>query len=130
MGRTITDVHLRQTVAPSNLNRNNTGSPTPATDGGVRRARVSSQACKRAVRVEFERTLDESALGGRTLPAGGAIAEPVTTVAAEWRDQASALATTVRKAGHLAEDEPHKTPTQLPPQRVSAAWAAREGGTK
>ena len=47
MSRTIVDVHVLQTVPPSNLNRDDTGSPKSATFGGVRRARVSSQAWKR-----------------------------------------------------------------------------------
>ncbi len=47
------EVHILQTVAPSNLNRDDTGSPKDAIFGGVRRARISSQAQKRAVRVAF-----------------------------------------------------------------------------
>ena len=53
MTRTIIDVHVLQTVPPSNLNRDDTGSPKTAVYGGVRRARVSSQAWKRATRRDF-----------------------------------------------------------------------------
>jgi len=49
--RTYVDVHILQTVPPSNLNRDDAGSPKQAVYGGVRRARVSSQAWKRAARV-------------------------------------------------------------------------------
>jgi CRISPR system Cascade subunit CasC len=42
MSRTIVDVHILQTVPPSNLNRDDTGSPKTAVYGGVRRSRVSS----------------------------------------------------------------------------------------
>ncbi len=66
MTRTIVDVHLLQTVPPSNLNRDDTGSPKTATYGGVRRARVSSQAWKRATRRAFDDYLDKSDLGMRT----------------------------------------------------------------
>ena len=38
------DVHILQTVPPSNINRDDTGSPKSARFGGVKRARVSSQA--------------------------------------------------------------------------------------
>ncbi len=38
------DVHAIQNVPPSNINRDDTGSPKTALYGGVRRARVSSQA--------------------------------------------------------------------------------------
>ncbi|MET4224796.1 type I-E CRISPR-associated protein Cas7/Cse4/CasC [Oerskovia enterophila] len=64
--RTFVDVHVLQTVPPSNLNRDDTGSPKTATYGGVRRARVSSQAWKRAARRDFEQYLDSSELGTRT----------------------------------------------------------------
>ncbi|WP_246835457.1 type I-E CRISPR-associated protein Cas7/Cse4/CasC, partial [Micromonospora sp. MH33] len=44
-------VHILQTLPASNVNRDNSGSPKTATYGGVRRARVSSQSWKRAVRL-------------------------------------------------------------------------------
>jgi len=44
------DVHVLQSVGPSNLNRDDTGSPKDALFGGVRRGRISSQALKRAAR--------------------------------------------------------------------------------
>lgn len=47
------DVHVIQSVPPSNLNRDDAGSPKQAVYGGVRRLRVSSQAWKRATRVHF-----------------------------------------------------------------------------
>ncbi|RTG99253.1 type I-E CRISPR-associated protein Cas7/Cse4/CasC [Thermus scotoductus] len=50
----LLEVHILQTVAPSNLNRDDTGSPKDALFGGFRRARISSQAQKRAVRVAFK----------------------------------------------------------------------------
>lgn len=49
------DVHLIQSFPPSNLNRDDTGSPKDAIFGGVRRARVSSQCFKRATRQGFEK---------------------------------------------------------------------------
>jgi CRISPR system Cascade subunit CasC len=64
--RTFLDVHIQQTVPPSNLNRDDTGSPKTAVYGGVRRARVSSQAWKRAARRDFADMLDSSELGTRT----------------------------------------------------------------
>jgi CRISPR system Cascade subunit CasC len=44
------EFHLIQNFAPSNLNRDDTGNPKDAEFGGVRRARVSSQSFKRAIR--------------------------------------------------------------------------------
>jgi CRISPR system Cascade subunit CasC len=47
----IIELHALQSFAPSNLNRDDTGNPKDALFGGVRRARVSSQSAKRAMRV-------------------------------------------------------------------------------
>ena len=47
----IIELHAIQTFGPTNLNRDDTGNPKEALFGGVRRARVSSQAAKRAMRV-------------------------------------------------------------------------------
>lgn len=66
MSRTIVDISILQTVPPSNINRDDTGSPKSAVYGGERRARVSSQAWKRATRLAFDDLLDKSDLGTRT----------------------------------------------------------------
>ncbi|MEU1897712.1 type I-E CRISPR-associated protein Cas7/Cse4/CasC [Nocardiopsis dassonvillei] len=66
MSRTILDVHVLQTVPPSNINRDDTGAPKTAVYGGVRRSRVSSQAWKRATRLAFDALLDPRELGTRT----------------------------------------------------------------
>ena len=44
--RLYVDFHVLQTVPPSCINRDDTGSPKTAIYGGVTRARVSSQAWK------------------------------------------------------------------------------------
>jgi CRISPR system Cascade subunit CasC len=64
----LLELHVLQTVVPSNLNRDDTGSPKDALFGGVRRARISSQAQKRAVRVAFQEwlLLDSKARAVRT----------------------------------------------------------------
>lgn len=49
------DIHAIQTLPPSNVNRDDTGSPKTALYGGVRRARISSQSWKRAMRQYFLR---------------------------------------------------------------------------
>jgi len=48
------EVHVLQNVAPANLNRDDTNSPKDAIFGGYRRARLSSQSQKRAVRLFFK----------------------------------------------------------------------------
>lgn len=47
----IIELHAIQTFGPTNLNRDDTGNPKEALFGGVRRARVSSQSAKRAMRI-------------------------------------------------------------------------------
>ena len=71
------DVHILQTVPPSNINRDDTGSPKSARFGGVKRARVSSQAWKKATRDLFPDVLDEGEIGQRTKYAVAMIAESV-----------------------------------------------------
>lgn len=60
------DLHVLQTVPPSCINRDDTGSPKTATYGGVSRARVSSQAWKHAMRSMFTEIFSEEQLGVRT----------------------------------------------------------------
>ncbi len=54
------ELHFLQNFAPSNLNRDDTGNPKDTEFGGVRRARISSQAFKRAIRLHpiFEKTTE------------------------------------------------------------------------
>jgi CRISPR system Cascade subunit CasC len=47
------EVHILQNFAPSNLNRDESGSPKDCEFGGYRRARISSQCLKRAIRNSF-----------------------------------------------------------------------------
>lgn len=47
------EVHILQALPPSNVNRDGDGAPKSARYGGKRRARVSSQALKRATRLDF-----------------------------------------------------------------------------
>ena len=56
------EIHALQNYAPSNLNRDDTGAPKDALFGGSRRARISSQCLKRAVRQHFKGLLEEKAL--------------------------------------------------------------------
>ncbi len=66
--RLYVDVHVLQTVPPSCVNRDDTGSPKTAVYGGVTRARVSSQAWKHAMRKMFldNALFDKEDIGQRT----------------------------------------------------------------
>lgn len=75
--RLFVDVHVLQTVPPSCVNRDDTGSPKTATYGGVTRARVSSQSWKKAVRTMFQDIFPQNQLGLRTKKIVGMVAEAI-----------------------------------------------------
>lgn len=64
--RIFVDIHVIQSLPPSCVNRDDTGSPKTAVYGGVRRARVSSQSWKHAMRKMFNESFDENKVGKRT----------------------------------------------------------------
>lgn len=80
---TLIAMHLLQNHAPSNLNRDDNGDPKDAFFGGVRRARISSQALKRSIRTDkaaFQlRINNEALLGKRTKLLPELIAEALQT---------------------------------------------------
>ena len=63
--KTIIEIHALQNFAPSNLNRDDTGAPKDALFGGTRRARVSSQCSKHAMR-EFFKERNDALFASRT----------------------------------------------------------------
>lgn len=73
----LVELHLIQNFAPSNLNRDDTGSPKDCEFGGYRRARISSQCLKRAIRTAFkdEKLLPAAHLAQRTKRVLDALAE-------------------------------------------------------
>lgn len=74
------DVHAIQTVPPSNINRDDTGSPKTAQYGGATRARVSSQAWKKAMRQYFLEHGGMSNVGIRSLEIVRYVAEQIVTI--------------------------------------------------
>lgn len=82
--RLYIDFHVLQTVPPSCVNRDDTGSPKTAVYGGTLRARVSSQAWKRAVRLMFrQELLSEEQLGERTKKIVPLVAAEISKLAPE-----------------------------------------------
>lgn len=65
-GNMYIDVNVIQALPPSCVNRDDTGSPKTAVYGGVRRARVSSQSWKKAMRDSFRDEFDGSDAAYRT----------------------------------------------------------------
>ncbi|MER5769273.1 type I-E CRISPR-associated protein Cas7/Cse4/CasC [Streptomyces sp. NPDC001985] len=91
------EVHILQSLPPSNLNRDDSGTPKQALYGGARRARVSSQAWKRATRMHFAAGIPETDRATRTKRIGSLLsarlAQPVTKGGAGLgEDQAERLA--------------------------------------
>ena len=92
MTKLFLDLHVQHTVPPSNVNRDDTGSPKSAMFGGSRRARVSSQAWKRAVRLDFQEYLSPDKLGVRSKRLIERIGEGIATHAPELGEQSEELA--------------------------------------
>lgn len=71
------ELHILQNFAPANLNRDDTGSPKDCEFGGYRRARISSQCLKRAVRQAFiqRNLLPSDVLAQRTKRLGDEVAQ-------------------------------------------------------
>lgn len=77
------DINVVQTVPPSCVNRDDTGSPKTAVYGGATRARVSSQAWKRAMRLMFRELFPEEKQGVRTKHIVEMVAEEIRAKAPE-----------------------------------------------
>ncbi|GAB3430789.1 type I-E CRISPR-associated protein Cas7/Cse4/CasC [Actinophytocola sediminis] len=106
MNRTIVDIHVIQTVPPSNINRDDTGSPKSAVYGGVRRARVSSQSWKRATRDAFDDLLERGELGVRTKQVVELLAERIGERSPDLVERGVELATAVLKAAGVTLKTP------------------------
>lgn len=61
------NVNALHALGPSNANRDDLGMPKSVVYGGVRRARVSSQSWKHAIREDWNRIIDHNRLAVRTL---------------------------------------------------------------
>jgi CRISPR system Cascade subunit CasC len=106
------EIHVLQNFAPSNLNRDDTGSPKDAEFGGYRRARVSSQCWKREVREYFKKhkLIDEGHLAKRTKRLLGEARKRLTKPGRddERIDRAVIAALAVGKIA-MAKDKPQLT---------------------
>jgi CRISPR system Cascade subunit CasC len=79
----LIQIHMLQNYAPSNLNRDDTGSPKSAYFGGVQRGRISSQCLKRSIRLSetFQDAFKEDGLlATRTKRLPGLVEEALKTL--------------------------------------------------
>lgn len=81
------DVHVLQTVPPSCVNRDDTGSPKTAVYGGTNRSRVSSQAWKRSMRMMFKELFSADEIGFRTKNVRSLLIERLGKLAPEKDEQ-------------------------------------------
>lgn len=108
--RIYVDVHVLQTVPPSCVNRDDTGSPKTAVYGGVTRARVSSQAWKHAMRLKFREMLSAGDVGQRTKLVVDLIAGKILELQPELSEKkAQQLAQKVLKAAGVESALTKKT---------------------
>ena len=130
------DIHILQSVPPSNINRDDTGSPKTARFGGVTRARVSSQAWKKATRDLFPELLDEQKIGQRTKHAVDLIAERIRQKKADIAEVdatkmagealgATGIKVTNAETGYLLFLSP-----QQADELANLSFEARESGVK
>ncbi|MBO6149086.1 MAG: type I-E CRISPR-associated protein Cas7/Cse4/CasC [Lachnospiraceae bacterium] len=98
------DYHVLQTVPPSCINRDDTGSPKAAVYGGVTRARVSSQSWKRAIKLMFKELLEEERLGVRTLELGDYVADHIRKLEADIKKPEKLAEEVLKAAGIPLKD--------------------------
>ena len=103
---TYVDIHIIQSLPPSCVNRDDSGSPKSAVYGGVRRLRVSSQSWKRATRLYFNDILDAKDVGVRTKRVVEVLAERITEDAPELAGDAAGLAEKVFAAAKIKLSSP------------------------
>lgn len=112
--RLFLDIHALQSVPPSCINRDDTGSPKTAIYGGATRSRVSSQSWKHAMRLMFKEQFPKEDLGIRTkrleqlltvgLQAKG-VEDPEAAAAKYWKVIDKALRKTSDKALRKTSDK-------------------------
>jgi CRISPR system Cascade subunit CasC len=107
----LVELHILQNFAPSNLNRDDTGAPKDCEFGGYRRARVSSQCLKRAVRQEFRKQnmVDGDRLAERTKRLLDELADALARDHGRDRPAAVAAAGVALRGVGLAPDDEGKT---------------------
>lgn len=99
------DFHVLQTVPPSCINRDDTNSPKTAYYGGTLRSRVSSQAWKHAMRMDFKEIFSSDLQGYRTRNLKDIIAKSVKENYPEKAELAEKATETVLKNSDLKFDD-------------------------
>ncbi|MCZ7543320.1 MAG: type I-E CRISPR-associated protein Cas7/Cse4/CasC [Anaerolineae bacterium] len=109
------ELHMIQSFAPSNLNRDDTNNPKDCEFGGVRRARISSQCIKRAIRgTPVFRQVTSAELGIRTRRLVSQIRKPLLA-AGKTEADVNVVATVFAEAyaGSMDSEKPEQTKVLL-----------------
>ena len=108
------ELHLLQNVAPSCLNRDDTNTPKDCEFGGHRRARISSQAFKRAIRLSpvFKEML-QGDLGIRTKALVSRLTAYLAEKGKKPEEEAEAIAAGFVEAVMSAVDEKKENKTKV-----------------
>lgn len=126
---TYLEAHIIQTLPPSNINRDREGMPKTCLYGGVPRARVSSQAWKRAMREMFQTLIDPSKLGIRSREFAGIIADKLN-MSADDENLLKVASLLMKKTGLMEGNEKPGTLSAIQflgaPQWAMLADTARE----
>jgi CRISPR system Cascade subunit CasC len=107
----LIQIHMLQNYAPSNLNRDDTGSPKDAFFGGATRGRISSQCLKRSIRKSqtFEDAFkSEGLLGDRTKQLPKMIQEELSALT----DDKDAIAAIVARIPEIGRESKKKNKDQ------------------
>lgn len=122
------ELHLLQSFAPANLNRDDTGSPKDAIFGGHRRARISSQAFKAAIRREpvfAEKTAVP--IGQRTKRMAGEIAKRLEQKGRSSEEAAKVAAGFAKAyAGKMDGKQQNKTSVLIYLSDTEFGWMAQQ----
>jgi len=105
----LVELHILQNFAPSNLNRDDTGSPKDCEFGGYRRARISSQCFKRAIRMDFrERSLmAPDALARRTKRLVEAVGKQLVARGRDAKNSRAVIESALGGLGIKLDDDGH-----------------------
>ena len=107
------DLHVIQTLPPSCVNRDDTGSPKTAIYGGVTRARVSSQSWKRAMRLMFADMYTEEEKGIRTKKIVDLLAKKISELDSEIQSAEKLAKKVLEAAGIKLTEKNGKAELQL-----------------
>ena len=102
------EIHALQNVPPSNINRDDAGSPKTARYGGVLRSRVSSQSWKKAIRDDFNQHLDPLEVGTRSRMLVADIAHGIASERPDLAERAEDLAVAAMEAAGFKKPVPQQ----------------------